>query len=169
MEWSLYIKLSAMMFFQFAVWGAWAPVLAARLLGPLKMTGKQTGWVYGTLFLASIVMPLIAGQIVDRWLATQWYLAGAHLVGGVLMLLAARQTRFVPMMIVMGAYSLAFAPTIPLVTSLMLSHLKGTEMQPFGIFVWGPIAWALAGLGLAAWRRMAKQKGDGSDCLILAA
>jgi len=93
----LYAKLSLMMFFQFAVWGAWMPVLAARLLGPLKMTGKQTGLIYGTLFLASIVTPLIAGQVVDRWLATQWFLAGAHLAGGLLMLLAARQTKFGPM------------------------------------------------------------------------
>ena len=169
MDWSLYIRLSAMMFFQYAVWGAWAPVLAARLMGPLKMSGKQTGWIYGTLFLASIVMPLLAGQIVDRWLATQWFLVGAHLVGGALMLLAARQTRFVPMLIVMGAYSLAFAPTIPLANALMFTHLDKLGVQSFWVFIWIPIAWALAGLGLTAWRRRATQKGDGRDCLILAA
>ncbi len=38
-----YIALSVVMFLEYAIWGAWAPVLAARLLGPMKMTGKQTG------------------------------------------------------------------------------------------------------------------------------
>ena len=37
-----------MMGLEYAVWGAWMPVLAVRLLGPLKMTGKQTGWIYAT-------------------------------------------------------------------------------------------------------------------------
>lgn len=32
-----------MMFLQFAIWGAWMPVLATRLLGPLKFNGKQAG------------------------------------------------------------------------------------------------------------------------------
>ena len=69
----LYLILSGMMFLEFAIWGAWSPVLATRLLGPLKMSGKQTGWIYGTIPLASIVSPLIAGQIADQWLATFAY------------------------------------------------------------------------------------------------
>ena len=74
---SLYIKLSAMMFLEFAVWGAWYPVLAARLLGPLKFTGKQTGWIYAAMPLGCIFMPLIAGQVADRWINTEFILAGA--------------------------------------------------------------------------------------------
>ena len=66
MSWELYILLSGMMFLEFTIWGAWAPVLAARLLGPLKMSGKQLGWIYGTLPLGCIISPLLAGQIVDR-------------------------------------------------------------------------------------------------------
>ncbi len=61
----LYIKLSAVMALEYAVWGAWMPVLAARLLGPLKFSGKQTGWIYATLPLACIVSPLISGQLAD--------------------------------------------------------------------------------------------------------
>ena len=49
MNWDLYLRLSALMFMEFAIWGAWMPVLAVRLLGPLKMSGKQTGWIYATL------------------------------------------------------------------------------------------------------------------------
>ena len=52
--WGLYLSLSGMKFLEFTIWGAWAPVLASRLLGPLKMSGKQLGWIYGTLPLACI-------------------------------------------------------------------------------------------------------------------
>ncbi len=84
----VYVKLSAVMFLEYAVWGAWAPVLAARLLGPLKMSGKQTGWVYSTLPIACIVSPLLAGQAADKWVNTEWILAACHLVGAVLLFFA---------------------------------------------------------------------------------
>ncbi|KPK50838.1 MAG: hypothetical protein AMK72_01225 [Planctomycetes bacterium SM23_25] len=163
----LYIRLSVMMFLQFAVWGAWSPVLAARLLGPLKMSGKQTGWIYGTIYLGAIISPLIAGQVADRWIATEWFLAAAHLAGGVLLIVAARQKTFWPLFAVMGLYALTFAPTLALVNSLMFSHLTDPQAQAFGVMVWGVIAWVLVGWLLAAWRR-ARGSGEGSDCLVLA-
>ena len=69
MDLGLYLKLSAMMFLEFAVWGAWYPVLATRLLGPLKFSGKQTGWIYATMPLGCIFMPLrgrAGGGSVDQ-------------------------------------------------------------------------------------------------------
>jgi len=167
MDWPLYILLSLMMFLQFAVWGAWSPVLAARLLGPLKFSGKQTGWIYGTLFLGCIISPLIAGQFADRWIATQWFLSGAHLIGGVLLLAAAGRKKFRPLFVVMGLYGLAFAPTLALVNSLMFRHLGRAGASPFAVFVWGVVGWVLVGWALAFWRRV-KGSGEGRDCLILA-
>jgi len=167
MDWSVYIRLSLMMFLQFAVWGAWSPVLAARLLGPLKMSGKQTGWIYGTIYLGCIISPLIAGQIADRWIATQWFLAGAHLAGGALLLVAAGRRKFAGLLAVMGLYALAFAPTLALVNSLMFSHLKDSAKEAFGVMVWGVVAWVLVGWALALWRRL-EGSGEGGDCLILA-
>ena len=167
MDTSLYLRLSLMMFLQFAIWGAWSPVLAARLLGPLKMSGKQTGWIYGTIYLGCIVSPLVAGQLVDRWIATQWFLAVAHLAGGVLLLLAARERTFRRLFLVMGLYALAFAPTLALVNSLMFRQLTDAKTQAFPIMVWGVIAWVLVGWLLSGWRRV-KGSGEGQDCLILA-
>jgi len=167
MDWPLYIRLSLMMFLQFAVWGAWSPVLAARLLGPLKMSGKQTGWIYGTMFLGCIVAPLIAGQVADRWVATEHFLAGAHLVGGVLLLLAAQKRTFWGLFGVMGLYALCYASSLPLVNSLMFSHLSDAKAQSPGIFIWAPIAWVLAGWLLTGIRRLGKGGGEGSDCLVL--
>jgi len=66
MDWPLYLSLSIMMFLQYAIWGAWAPVLSSHLVGPLKLSGKQTGWIYATLWLGCIVALFTGGQIADR-------------------------------------------------------------------------------------------------------
>jgi len=168
MSWQLYLSLSVMMFLEFAIWGAWAPVLASHLVGPLKMTGKQTGWIYATLWLGCIVSPFIGGQIADRWVATQWFLATVHLAGGVVLLLAAQKTKFWSLFALMGLYSLLYAPTLALVNSLMFSHLTDPNAQAGKIRVWGTIGWIAAGLILALWRRAGKLKVRASDALVLA-
>src|SRR5512135_739986 len=94
MDSTLYLKLSALMFLEYAIWGAWYPVLAARLLGPLKFNGKQTGWIYATVPLGCIFMPLVAGQLADRWINTEYILLGTHLIGAILLFVAAWKRQF---------------------------------------------------------------------------
>lgn len=169
METTLYLQLSALMFLEYAVWGAWMPVLAPRLLGPLKMTGKQTGWIYATLPLASMISPLIAGQLADKYVDTRWVLAVCHGLGVLLLFVAARTTKFRPLFCVMLGYSMLYAATIPLVNSLMFSHLTDAGAQSPKIFIWAPVAWALVGYMLTGWRNLHKGESDGSDCLKFAA
>ncbi|MDI6450862.1 MFS transporter [Anaerobaca lacustris] len=173
MDSALYWKLSALMFLEFAVWGAWYPVLAARLLGPLKFSGKQTGWIYAALPLACIFMPLLAGQMADRYVNTEYILAAAHLIGVLLLFIAAWRRTFKSLFTVILLYSLCYAATLPLVNSLMFHHLakNGVDIgskSPY-IFMWAPIAWALAGYFLTGWRWIFKTGEQGRDCLVLAA
>lgn len=163
-----YIRLSAVMFLQYAVWGAWAPVLAARLLGPLKMTGKQTGWIYATLPIACIVSPLVSGLLADKYMNTEWVLAIAHALGAVLLFLAVRQQTFKGLFLVMLLYSLCYGATLPLANSVLFAHVSDLNTQGL-VFIWAPIAWALVGYFLTVWRNVRGGEGDGSDCLLLAA
>jgi nucleoside transporter len=167
---SLYIMLSIMMGLQYAIWGAWSPVLASRLLGPLKFNGKQTGWIYGTLPLACIVAPLLSGQLADKYVNTETILAVCHLAGAVLLFLAARQHTFGRLMAVMLGYAFCYAATLPLVNALMFTHVtEGTGINVGHVFMWAPIAWALVGYGLTGWRWKFKTGDKGVDCLYLAA
>jgi nucleoside transporter len=168
MDMLLYIKLSAVMALEYAVWGAWMPVLAARLLGPLKFSGKQTGWIYATLPLACIVSPLISGQLADRWLNAEWILAGAHLIGAALLLIAAVQTRFTALFVIMFLYSVFYAATLPLVNAALFANVTDAAWQG-RVFMWAPIAWAIAGYFLTGWRWTFKTAEKGRDCLFLAA
>lgn len=163
-----YIRVSAVMFLEYAVWGAWAPVLAARLLGPMKMTGKQTGWIYATLPIACIVSPLVSGLLADKYMNTEWVLAISHAIGAVLLFLAVRQQTFKGMFLIMLLYSLCYGATLPLVNAVLFAHVGDLATQGL-VFIWAPIAWALVGYFLTGWRNVRGGEGDGSDCLMLAA
>ncbi|MBN1908249.1 MAG: MFS transporter [Pirellulales bacterium] len=164
-----YVLLSAMMFLEYAIWGAWAPVLAARLLGPLKMTGKQTGWIYATLPIGAMISPWIAGPLADQSIDARWILVVSHAIGAVLLFLAIKQIRFSGLFGVMFVYGLFYGATIPLVNSVMFRHLKTAGVGEGAVFIWAPVAWALVGYALTGFRSMRKSEGDGSDCLVFAA
>jgi len=172
MDSKLYLALSFVMFMEYAVWAGWMPVLAARLLGPLKMTGKQTGWIYATFPLACIFMPLVSGQLADKYVNTENILGVAHVLGAVLMFIAVRKTTFKSLFVVMFLYSICYAATLPLANSIMFHHLAKNNLDPNvhskWIFIWAPVAWALIGWALTGWRWIFKTGEQGRDCLYLA-
>lgn len=167
-SWELYLSLSGMKFLEFTIWGAWAPVLASRILGPLKMSGKQLGWIYATLPLACFAAPMAAGQVVDRWCPTQYYMAGAHLIGALFLFGAARATRFWPLFLLMLGHCLCFAPTLSMVNSLTFAHLPNPTVYYFRIRLWGAVSWVLIGWALTTWRRSGKFQVTSTDSLLLA-
>lgn len=159
-------QLGAMMFLQYAIWGAWAPVLSAHLFGELSFTGAQVGFIYSLLPLATIIAPFIGGQIADRYFAAEKVIAVLQLAGGAVLLYAATVTDYGHLVTVMLAYCLLYAPTLALTNSIAMSNLDSSE-DGFGrIRVWGTIGWIAAGWALTVWRTMG---GAGSgDMLTLA-
>ncbi len=140
------------MFLQYAIWGAWAPVLSSYLLGDLGFSGSQVGWIYALLPLATIISPLIAGQVADRYLASEKVIAFLQLGGGVLLLFAARITEFDTLAVVMLFYCLLYAPTLALTNSVAMINMKDSEKE-FGVIrVWGTLGWIAAGWMLTGWR-----------------
>src|SRR5262245_53195087 len=103
-------RLAVMMFLQYAIWGAWAPVLWPFLTGPLGFSQKMAGWVFSLLWLACMLAPITGGQIADRFLPTQWFLSGAHLLGGALLIALGLRSEVGPAaqgpwLALMGAYA----------------------------------------------------------------
>ena len=159
-------RLCAMMFLQYAIWGAWSPVLSDYLLNVLGFTGTQVGIIYSLLPLATIIAPFIGGQIADRYFASQKVIAILQLVGGGLLLYISRISDYQTMMWAMLFYCLLYAPTLALTNSVAFINLKNSEKE-FGIVrVWGTIGWIVAGLALMSWRNIAQNneafllKGD---------
>ena len=68
------IRLSLLMALIYAMQGAFWPLLAVHLRD-LGVAGFERGWIFATFAIASVAMPLGAGQLVDRFFAAQRLLA----------------------------------------------------------------------------------------------
>jgi len=106
MRTSVGIRLSAMMFLNYFVWGAWYVTIGTWLTATLKFSGTETGAVFGTTALASMISPFFVGFIVDRYFATERMLALLHLIGAVLLYFIAQSTSFTAVYWLMLAYCL---------------------------------------------------------------
>ncbi|MCX7014906.1 MAG: MFS transporter [Candidatus Sumerlaeota bacterium] len=146
-------RLRIMMFLQYAVWGAWTPIFAADLSSTLGLSGHQVALVYSLLWAACIIAPFVGGQIADRWVPTQWFLALAHLIGGLAFLWMAQRPAYPSILIGMGVWALFYAPTLALTNSLAFRHLPNSEKEFGFIRVFGTLGWIVAGLLLAYLRK----------------
>lgn len=142
---SLRVRLSIMMFLQYAVWGAWYSVLSKYLI-ELKFTGPQIGDIYGTVAIASIFAPLLFGQLADRWVPTQFLLAGLHLAGAVVLYFMTQLTGFSGLYTAALVYCLLYVPTISLTNSLSMHQIPNAAKDFPGIRVFGTIGWIVIGL-----------------------
>lgn len=168
---SVYVRLGAMMFLQYAIWGAWAPVLWPYLVGSdpgLGFTDAQAGLVFAALWLACILAPFTGGQIADRWMPSQVFLAGAHILGGVVLIFLSSIRDYPTFIGVMALYSILYAPTLAVTNSVAFEHIQNRERE-FGLIrVLGTLGWIVAGFILTATRSAQVNLEGRSDSLLLA-
>ena len=69
-----------MMALMYAVQGSFWPLAGGPSGGP-GIGGRGRGWIFATLAIGSLAVPLGAGQLVDRLMATQRFLALTYAVG----------------------------------------------------------------------------------------
>ncbi len=148
-------RLSAMMFLEYAIWGSWYSVLSAYLQNTLHFSGTQVGFIYSLLPIATMVAPLIGGQLADRYFPTQKVIAGLQLVGGAILLFGAAVSSYGALVWLMLVYCLVYAPTLALTNSIAFINLPDSEKDFGKIRVWGTIGWIVAGWALAGWRFLA--------------
>lgn len=150
---SIQLRLSIMMFLQYAIWGAWAPVLG-KYLGDLGLPGHEIGYIFAVLPLATVLVPFITGQLADRYFATERLMAVLHILGGVAMIFMASAGDFPSIMLWMIVFSVFYAPTLALSNSICFANMRDSERE-FGLIrVFGTIGWIAAGLMLSAWRSL---------------
>ncbi len=142
------LRLSVMMFLQYAIWGAWLPILYPFLLGHRGFTLEQTGLCLSAGAVGAIFGPFLAGQLADRNIATEKLLAASHLVGAVLVLSLAYVGSFPVFLVLSALYGFVYAPTLALTNSLAFAHLADRDRQ-FGLIrLWGTVGWIAAGIAV---------------------
>lgn len=146
------VKLAALNFLNFAVWGSYLISLGIYLSG--IGLGSQIFWFYTVQGLVSIVMPALIGIAADRWIQAQRLLSLCHLTAGVFMACAAtycavaEQVEFGPLFTLYTLSVAFFMPTIGLANSVAYSALSKAGLDTVKHFppirVFGTIGFIVA-------------------------
>ena len=144
-------RLSLMMFLQYAIWGAWLPILFPFLLGHRHFSLDEVGAILSAGAAGAILGPFIAGQIADRHFATEKFLAISHLAGAILVWSLADCSSFWHFLVRSAIYGLIYAPTLALTNSLAFHHLPDRDRDFGKVRLWGTIGWIAAGIGIGQW------------------
>jgi predicted MFS family arabinose efflux permease len=146
----LRLRLSVLMFLQYAVPGAWVPLFSLRL-AELSFSQLQIGWAGATYALASLTTPFLAGQLADRWFPAQRCLACFAAAGGCLLwLLAGLRDPDVVFWTCLAVW-LVLVPAVTLTISICFTHLPDPARTYGSVRMWGTIGWVVPGLLLGCW------------------
>jgi nucleoside transporter len=143
-------RLRLMMLFEYAIWGAWYVTVGTWLGKTLHFSGEQIGAVAGTTAIGAMISPLFVGLLADRLFDTRRVLAVLHVLGAVLLVIAAQQSSFLVVYITLLVYSLCYMPTLALTTSLAMRHIADPREEFGAIRVFGTIGWIVVGLIVGA-------------------
>jgi MFS family permease len=127
---ALRTRLSVMMFLQYAIWGAWLPILYPLLVWR-GFTPDEISAAFAVGAIGAIIGPFIAGQVADRWFATERFLGLSHLAGAALVWNLAALESPNTFLVVSFLYGLIYAPTLALTNSLAFHHLADRD-RDFG-------------------------------------
>jgi nucleoside transporter len=141
-------RLSLMMFLQFAIWGAWLPLLWNYLSGHLGFEGERIGEIFMVGGIGAILGPFIAGQLADRYINTEKFLGICHILGGILIWQLSWIDSYTLFMVFSLLYSLIYAPTLALTNSLSFHHLPNRDRDFGKIRLWGTVGWIAVGIGI---------------------
>lgn len=136
---TLRLRLVAMNFLQFAVWGAYLTSLGAYLAA--HALGHTIGWFYVVQGIISIFMPGLMGLVADRWVPAQRLLGLCHLMGGGLMcaagayaLHAGTGVAFGPLFTLYALSVLFYMPTLALSNAVAFSALTRAGLDTVRAF-----------------------------------
>ncbi len=134
------IRLSAMMFLQYAIHAVWVVQLAAYLQNE-GFTGAQTAWAANTVALGCLLAPIFVGMFADRFFASEKLLVVLNIVGGGLLYLASTMSNPWALFGVLLLQQLCYMPTWAITNSIAIANCTDTEKDLPPIRVFGSIGW----------------------------
>ncbi|MDE5752131.1 MAG: MFS transporter [Duncaniella sp.] len=132
------VRLSALNFLEFGVWGAYL-ISLGNFLGRVGLE-THIGWFYAVQGIVSLFMPAVVGIIADRWIQAQRMLSLCHLLAGAFMAaagiyaLTASQVEFAPLFALYTCSVAFFMPTIGLANSVAFNALGRAGLDTITYF-----------------------------------
>ena len=173
MQRSVFVKLSAMMFLQYFIWGAWFPP-SFGFFGPGGLGFDEWSCFYLNIGfpISAIIAMFFGNQFVDRNFAAERFLAFSHFVGGLALLgfgalswkafSADSQTagNYWMYLACMSIHCLFYVPTISVTNSIAFSSMADPQKDFGPVRLWGTIGWIAASWPfifiLADWAKIPK-------------
>jgi nucleoside transporter len=140
------LRLGAMMFLEFFIWGGWFVTMGSYLAANLGASGSQSALAYSTQSWGAIIAPFVVGLIADKFFNAERLLGIMHLIGAGLLFLLANAENFDGFYPYLLAYMIIFMPTLALVNSVSFRLTDDPSKQFSKIRVWGTVGWIVAGL-----------------------
>jgi hypothetical protein len=144
------LRLSVLMFLQYAAPGAWVP-LFPLILKELRFTPGEMALACATAALGALLAPLPWGQIADRWVASQHCISLCAFLGGMLLWVLAELTTPWQVFLATLGFWFFMIPAITLGTALTFRHLQRPEREFGPVRMWGTLGWVAANLCLGCW------------------
>ncbi|MFY8213991.1 MAG: nucleoside permease [Flavobacterium sp.] len=145
---NLKLRLTAMSFLQFFVWGAWLITVGNYWFGTKQWSGAEFGAIFSTLGISSILMPAITGIIADKWVSAEKLYGVLHILGGLALCYLPQVDNPTTFYYVIFAAMLCYMPTISLSNSVAYSILKNNNFDVVKVFppirVWGTVGFIAA-------------------------
>ena len=162
-------RLSVMMFLQYAIWGAWLPILYPFLMGHRGFSLDQTGQCLMAGAVGALAGPFIAGQLADRSIATEKLLAASHFIGALLVYFLASASDFNTFLVLSFVYGLVYAPTLALTNSISFANLPDRDRDFGPVRLWGTLGWIAAGIAVGQILLRMHTPADASTEVVTAA
>lgn len=139
------IQLSAMMFFQFFIWGCWYVTMGTYLF-KIGFDGGNIGAAYSTVNWGAILSPFFIGMIADRFFSAEKVMGIIHLTGAGLLWFLSGITGTGEFFWTLLLYSLLYMPTLGLANAICFYQMEKPEKEFPMIRVLGTIGWIAAGI-----------------------
>lgn len=142
---SIFIRLAAMMFLQFFVWGTWYVTMGTYLF-EIGFSGLNVGAAFSTVNWGAILSPFIIGLIADKFFAAEKVMGVIHLTGAALLWYVSTLQSPGAFFWVLLTYSILYMPTLALANAICFHQMERPEKQFPLVRVLGTIGWIAAGL-----------------------
>ena len=138
-------KLSAMMFLQYFIWGAWYVTAGTYMAKILNSSGEEIGSAYSAFAIAAIFSPFFVGSIADRYFSAQKAMGALHIVGGLLLIYATEISSSFLFILTVLIYSLMYMPTVALSNNIVFANVSDSGKTFPVIRFFGTFGWIVAG------------------------
>jgi nucleoside transporter len=144
-------RLSLMMFLEFAIQGAWLPLLFGFLHNHRGLDDVTVGNILAVGAVGAMLSPLVAGQIADRYMNAERVMAFCHFIAAGLVFRIAYATNPNELYLHSFLYGLFLTPTLALVNAISFRHLPDRGRDFGKVRVWGTAGWVVAGIAIGHW------------------